>query len=187
MQYTPNVAAFSCAYCGTGRILYTAGMEHRIRAVSDVDLGVIHALNEAAVPAVNSVPMATMRWFRRHATYFRVADRGDGPDAFLIGLGPGCSYDSVNYRWFCERYEAFGYVDRIAVATHARRQGIAVALYEDFRMSLASQVPVMTCEVNLEPPNESSMRFHERLGFTQVGTQTTEGGSKRVALMERRL
>ena len=46
---------------------------------------------------------------------------------------------------------------------------------------------MMTCEVNLKPPNESSMRFHERYGFTQIGSQATEGGQKEVALMAKTL
>ena len=41
----------------------------------------------------------------------------------------------------------------------------------------------LTCEVNTVPPNESSMRFHERYGFRTVGTQTLEDGCKKVALM----
>ena len=47
--------------------------------------------------------------------------------------------------------------------------------------------PVLTCEVNLRPPNEGSIAYHERHGFKRVGTQETEGGSKEVAMMEKRL
>jgi len=45
----------------------------------------------------------------------------------------------------------------------------------------------MTCEVNIRPPNESSMRYHEMHGFVQVATQETEGGLKKVALLEKKL
>lgn len=137
------------------------------------------------MPAVNSINMQQMRWFVDFAAYFRVAVVDDGIAAFLIGLRPGVAYDSPNYQWFCRRHDDFGYVDRVAVATHARRLGLASKLYEDFRVSLPPQVALMTCEVNLRPPNETSMRFHEQLGFQQVGSQDTDGGSKRVALMER--
>jgi predicted GNAT superfamily acetyltransferase len=30
------------------------------------------------------------------------------------------------------------------------------------------------------------MRFHERYGFRKVGSQDTDGGAKRVALMEKK-
>lgn len=44
---------------------------------------------------------------------------------------------------------------------------------------------VLTCEVNLEPPNPHSLAFHHRLGFTQVGEQVTTRGTVRVALLVR--
>jgi hypothetical protein len=36
---------------------------------------------------------------------------------------------------------------------------------------------VLTCEVNLRPPNEGSLRFHRRLGFREVGRQETPYGA----------
>ena len=42
----------------------------------------------------------------------------------------------------------------------------------------------MCAEVNIKPRNERSLIFHEKFGFTPVGEQDTEGGSKRVQLME---
>ena len=45
----------------------------------------------------------------------------------------------------------------------------------------------MTCEVNLRPPNPGSMAFHRAMGFDEVGTQNTEGGSKTVSLLVKRL
>jgi len=162
-------------------------MDHIIRDVATADLDEILSLNEEVVPAVNSIPVEEMHWFADHATYFRVATADDRLAAFLIGLRPGITYESPNYRWFCGHYDDFGYVDRIAVASHARRHGLATTMYDDFRKSLPADVDVMTCEVNLKPPNESSMRFHERYGFTQIGSQATEGGKKEVALMAKTL
>lgn len=166
---------------------YTAAMTYSIRDAQSADLDAVLALNAAAVPAVNSIDIEQMRWFLANAVYFRVAADAESIAAFLIGLRPGTSYDSVNYRWFCDNYDDFGYIDRIAVASRARRLGLASRLYADFEASLPSDVAVMTCEVNLEPPNETSMRFHEGHGFRRIGEQQTEGGSKRVALMEKRL
>lgn len=161
-------------------------MNTRIRDVATADMERILELNEAAVPAVNSLTRDAIGRFADIAAYFRVVDDGEIA-AFLIGLRPGTGYESPNYRWFCRHYKDFGYVDRVAVDARARRSGFASALYEDFRGTLPASVKVMTCEVNIEPPNESSMRFHERLGFRQVASQETEAGAKRVALMERKL
>lgn len=139
------------------------------------------------MPAVNSLSAEKMCWFASEAPYFRVAADELGAGAFLIGLGPGIPYESLNYQWFSRRYDKFGYVDRVAVAQRARRRGLASALYEDFCATLIGQVPVLLCEVNIRPANESSMRFHERQGFIQVGSQETEAGSKEVALLEKTL
>ena len=155
--------------------------------VTETDLADVLALNEASLPHVSSMDMDQAHWFAANAWYFRVA-RIDGVFAgFLIGLRPGVDYRSENYRWFCESYQDFGYVDRVAVSQSARRQGVASQLYDDFADALRGKVDVMTCEVNTRPPNESSMRYHECHGFRRVGSQETDGGRKEVAMMEKAL
>ena len=158
--------------------------------ISDItaeDLDTALALNEASVPHVSSIDLEKIRWFAAQAFYFRSV-RVDGRFAgFLIGLRPGIDYTSENYRWFCENYRDFGYIDRVAIAPDARRLGIASALYDDFASKLNGEVRVMTCEVNIRPANATSMRFHDRHGVIQVASQVTENGSKEVALMEKRL
>lgn len=158
-----------------------------IRDVTNDDLDAVLALNEASVPHVNSIDRGQMEWFAQHARYFRVVTLDDGLAGFLIGLLPGLDYASLNYRWFSDHYERFAYIDRVAVAADARRRRIASRLYEDFAETMRGQADVLTCEVNIRPPNASSMAFHLQHGFVQVASQTTEGGSKEVALMEKTL
>ena len=38
----------------------------------------------------------------------------------------------------------------------------------------AQGVPRITCEVNVEPPNPVSLKFHERRGFREIGFVATE-------------
>ena len=154
-----------------------------LRPVEEDDLEAVLRLNEASVPEVGSVGLEQMNWFAANAAYFTVATRDGEFAGFLIGLRPGTAYASPNYRWFCDNYEDFGYIDRIAIAPDARRLGLATRLYRDFEASLPPSVAVMTCEVNILPPNESSMRFHENYGFRRVGTQALDGGDKKVAMM----
>lgn len=158
-------------------------MDLSIRNVNVKDLEAVLTLNQSEVPHVGSVDLSRMHWFARYASYFKVAESNGALAAFLIGLRPGIDYDSPNYRWFCERYEDFAYVDRVAVAEFARRAGLASRLYADFAAAQPDVVPCMTCEVNVRPPNVSSMRFHERLGFTRVGTLESENGAKGVAML----
>jgi predicted GNAT superfamily acetyltransferase len=158
-------------------------MPTRIEDVSQHDLEQILVLNESEVPHVGRVNIERMHWFAENATYFRVARVDQQLGAFLIGLRPGTRYQSVNYRWFCDRYQDFAYVDRIAVAEAGRRLGLASSLYDDFAAAMPASVSVMTCEVNILPPNDGSMIFHTRLGFREVGTLSSEDGSKKVALL----
>ena len=162
-------------------------MEFIIRDVDSPDLDAVLTLNQSEVPRVGSVDLQQMQWFAAQATYFRVAVSAGQLGGFLVGLRPGTSYGSPNYRWFCDRYPDFAYVDRVAVASFARRSGLASRLYEDFADAMPASVKWMTCEVNIQPPNESSMTFHRRLGFRQVGSQLTEGGTKEVAMLAREL
>jgi predicted GNAT superfamily acetyltransferase len=158
-------------------------MEYEIRNVHAADLEAVLRLNESEVPHVGSIGLEKLAWFAANAAYFRVAACEDDIGAYLVGMRPGTDYASPNYRWFCKHYADFAYVDRVAVAPHARRRGLASRLYEDFEATVAGVVGVMTCEVNIRPPNETSMRFHRQLGFRQVGVLESEDGTKAVALL----
>ncbi len=161
-------------------------MSARIAPLADPDLAALHALNEAAVPAVNSVPEATLRELGGMAEAFPVAHGAQGPCGFLVLLAPGADYASPNYRWFARRYADFLYVDRVVVAAAARRHGVGRALYAEAWHRACRRGAPLTCEVNLDPPNPGSLAFHRRLGFSQVGVQRTDGGAKTVCLMVRR-
>jgi predicted GNAT superfamily acetyltransferase len=183
-----------CKKIVTAFKLRTALRRHKVTIMSveivDVvpgDLPEVLALNEMEVPHVGRVDIEQMRWFAIHAHYFRVARLAGRFAGFLIGLQPGTSYESPNYRWFCERYADFAYVDRVAVDASARRHGVASKLYSDLAAAVPASTGLMTCEVNVVPPNETSMRFHQRLGFSAVDTLSHDDGRKQVALLVKSL
>jgi hypothetical protein len=157
-----------------------------ISKIEQSDFVAVLALNEESVPHVSSISGEELQWFSDNAIFLQIAKIDGRFAGFLIGLRPGTEYASPNYRWFCDNYENFAYVDRVAVSKWARRQGVAETLYNAFANS-QSGVPVMTCEVNIRPSNETSMLYHERMGFRQVGSQETNGGEKEVAFMEKKL
>ena len=155
-----------------------------IRDPEASDFEALVALNNDAVPAVNRLSVADIGRFAEIADVFRVAGPMAGPRAVLIALQPGRPYDSLNYRWFEARYDSFLYVDRVIVDPTSRSSGLGAALYRDLETTARDLgVPRLACEVNLRPANERSLRFHERLGFSGVGVQDTEGGAKSVQLM----
>jgi hypothetical protein len=56
-------------------------------------------------------------------------------------------------------------------------------LYADAeKFALECQILLLTCEVNLEPENPPSLKFHDRQDFQEVGTLRTETGTKLVSL-----
>lgn len=156
----------------------------QILPIQEKDLDEVLRLNTAAVPHVNEIDLEQLEWFCDNAAFARCVNIDERIAGFMIGLRPGTRYQSPNYRWFCDNYEDFAYIDRIVVSQWAQRQGIAETLYREFAAS-QPDVSIMTCEVNLRPPNEGSMKFHFREGFRQVGSQETDGGKKEVALMEK--
>jgi len=154
-----------------------------LRDISTADAPAITALNNAAVPNVNELGEEALFALAGLAASARVAVGENGILGMMLAFGPGAAYDSLNYRWFDDRYRDFLYIDRVVVAEAARGRGIGKRLYDDVAAFAAGRAECLACEVNERPPNPGSLRFHEALGFGIVGRQETEGGVKSVALM----
>ncbi len=146
-----------------------------IRPLRLDDLPIVVRLNNDAVPAVSEADLDRMQMLVEQSHLSLVAENEGDVVGFCINFGPGASYSSVNYQWFCERYDEFVYLDRIAVAEVARNLGIGAALYAAVETHIAG-TPWLLCEVNLRPRNDGSLRFHDRIGFVEVGQQETNYG-----------
>ncbi len=153
-----------------------------LRSAVPADRVGILKLNEAAVPNVNSIPLSALESLHENCFSLTLTEVGGALAGFLLALAPEADYDSLNFRWFCERYENFTYVDRVVVDSRYHRRGIGKALYADLEQH-CSGIDSLACEVNLRPPNPGSVAFHHRIGFREVGRQNLDGGSRRVSLM----
>jgi predicted GNAT superfamily acetyltransferase len=153
-----------------------------LRPIAPADLPELLTINNAAVPNVNELDADRFAELVGLAEVATVATDGDVLLGFVLAMAEGTGYDSLNYRWFTAHYPRFRYVDRVIVAESGRGTGTGTALYKAVFEHAGPGVPV-TCEVNVRPPNEGSMRFHLRHGFAEVGRQDTEGGTKTVALL----
>ena len=105
----------------------------------------------------------------------------DPEAAFLLAYDQPTTADSPNFAWVREHFPKALYIDRIAVAPQARRQGVARRLYEDlFQQAATHGFPQIACEINATPPNPASDAFHAALGFKPVGEARLEGRGKTV-------
>lgn len=155
-----------------------------IRDIGAADLAALNALNDAHAAEVNALAPADFAALASVAFAARMVDGPDGqPAGFVISLSHASPRQGPNHGWFQDRLPApgFAYVDRVVVDAANRGQGIARALYADLvGRARAAGLPVLACEVNLDPPNPASMAFHERFGFTEAGTATDPRNGKRV-------
>ncbi len=159
-----------------------------LRDATSGDFVEVLALNDESVHFLSPLGSDRLVALHRSAAYHRVVEIGGEIAAFLLAFREGAPYDSPNYLWFVERYPRFLYIDRIVVAPMHRSRGFGAMLYDDIA-SFAAQcgAPWLMCEFDIEPPNPGSMRFHERMGFREVGTQAIAGGKKRVSLQAKQI
>lgn len=159
-----------------------------IRDLTDADLHRVLEINQANVPEVGDVDLDRLRFIVDESAIALVVETPAGANVtganmtganmiagFCVVLPPGSTYDSVNYRWFMERYDDAYYLDRVAFDATTQGRGLGSALYRDLDRRLTNSDMALTLEVNIDPPNEPSLAFHRKHGFVEVGRQMSKG------------
>lgn len=158
---------------------------HTIEPISSDDEPAILALNNAHAQELSLLSPARLAHLRGQAFYAR---RVGAASAFLIAFDEQADYDSWNFGWFCARFPHFAYVDRVAVALHARGRGLAKALYRDlYEAARGAGHERIVCEVNIDPPNPGSDAFHAREGFQEIGQALNPDSGRTVRFLLRML
>lgn len=158
-----------------------------IRDVQPHELDSILALNNAAGATILPLDAAALRILHEQASYFRLAEIDGHIAGFLLAMREGADYDSANFLWFRERYAEFVYIDRIVIAKPYRGLGLGRVFYADVTSYAETHVPLLACEVFLEPRDDVSVLFHGTYGFQEVGQQTMPGNGRRVSLLAKTL
>lgn len=156
-----------------------------IRAYRPSDAGALLEQNAANVPDVGPLDRTKLEFLVGEALLVEVLELGGKLEGAIVVLADGGTYRSPNYRWFAERHPEFAYVDRVMLSAATRGQGWGVSMYERaVNAARAAGKTVLAAEVNIEPPNPRSIRFHERFGFVEVGRLRPYDPDEEVALFE---
>lgn len=158
-----------------------------IRDVREHDLDDILALNNAAGITILALSRGELARLVAQADYCRVAIIDGQLAGFLLALREDADYASPNFLWFKENHAQFMYIDRIVIDHRFRGHGLGRVLYADVTSYAEVRVPVLTCEVFLEPRDDVALLFHGSQGFQEVGQQIMPGVGRRVALLAKTL
>lgn len=154
-----------------------------IRNVTPDDFDRIVELNTSEVRHTSAMDRERLRELDQLASYHRVAMVEARVAAFLLVMREDSAYVNDNFCWFVERIPRFLYVDRIVVDAAFAGKKIGTLLYRDlFDYARSLDIPTVTCEYNIQPPNLPSQKFHDSFGFSEMGQQWVAGGSKLVSL-----
>ena len=145
---------------------------------NEVQLKSIYDLNQANTPKVG--PLESINHLKKLielSAYNLLVQDDDEIVGFIICMREGSAYGSENYKFFTQRLKKFLYVDRVAIDERHRRAGLGQAIYEDiFAQACQDNLPI-ALEVNIEPNNQPSLNFHEKMGFDKVGSRDFEDHS----------
>jgi predicted GNAT superfamily acetyltransferase len=155
-----------------------------IRAMVADDMDTVWTINQENVPAVGEETIEVLTGLFAISTISLVAEVDKAIVGFCIVLSPTTTYQSPNYRYFCERFDDFIYLDRVAVTSDYQGWGIGAAMYR--KVEHLSDASIFVLEVNTKPRNEGSLRFHVREGFELLEELETRPG-KLVAFMMKKL
>ncbi|MCK9538388.1 GNAT family N-acetyltransferase [Dokdonella sp.] len=158
-----------------------------IRDVAPRDLDSVLALNNAAGATILPLDGAGLQVLHAQASYFRLAEVDGHVAGFLVAMREDADYASPNFLWFQRHYPEFAYIDRIVIARPYRGLGLGRVFYADVTSYAETRVPLLTCEVFLEPRDDVSVLFHGTWGFQEVGQQVMPDNGRRVSLLARKL
>ena len=156
--------------------------KYQIVKVKSFHKDYIIKLNSENMPAVGRLNEKSFERLLECSDYFKLVKYDNQFIGFMIGLLPNRPYDSVNYKWFEKKYRSFIYIDRIVISFKYQNKGFGTLLYDDLKNCFKDSYYYMTCEVNIIPKNDISMKFHKKHGFKEVGQQRTENGKKLVSM-----
>ena len=150
-----------------------------VRNIVSTDVTRVLEINNANTPGVSELTLSELETDIKNCLHALAIDNEHGEVcAFCITFAPDAPDAGANHLWFNERYESFVYLDRIAIDSNHQNRGLGALLYQSVEqhMLISAEHSLLCCEVNIKPPNPGSLRFHHRIGFTEVGQHSPQQG-----------
>ncbi len=96
---------------------------------------------------------------------------------FILAFDEKADLEGENHSYLKTKFDNFLYIDRIIVGKNFQGQGFGTAFYE-IVLELAEEAgkELLLCEVNIDPPNDISIEFHENFGFEAIEERVLNNG-----------
>jgi|SRR6056297_428566 len=154
-----------------------------LRKAENKDFERILELNEESVHFLSPMTIEKLKYLKGQSEMLSVVEVDGKVEAFILTIREDKAYEGINYMWFSDHYDQFLYIDRVVVSVDMHGKGLGKMLYNfvfDYAKEIA--IPYVTAEIYISPPNTISLKFHEKFGFKEVGTQPVAEGKKVVSL-----
>ncbi len=145
-------------------------------------------INTEGKPGVAPLNCAELLRMMNLTDYVKVLEINGRVAGYFIAFLKNSNYDGEEFQYFQKELNSnYLYVDQIAIAEKYLGNGLAKEFYRDAEhFAIQFSISQIVCEVNLEPPNPKSLKFHTSLGFHKVTQLTTQDG-REVLLLSKKL
>lgn len=154
--------------------------EHRMITLRDATLAdtpKIVALNDAVVEVTSPMGADRFEALFNLSSHCTVAEKDGVVIGFVLAMQSGDAYENANFDWFSQRLNNFVYIDRIVIAKAGRGHGLGCRLYAHVAEAARKNGCLVMCaEMDLEPPNEHSLKFHKNAEFVKLGEREYDTG-----------
>jgi predicted GNAT superfamily acetyltransferase len=137
----------------------------RLRPIEPRDHAFVLELNRVHEHLTAPLDRARLLDLLSWSDHADVIDVDGAPAGFVLTFAPRTPYDSASYVELGRLFDEFTYLDRIVIGEAFWRRGLGTFVYDELEAGATTR---MVLEVNIDPPNEPSLAFHEARGYTGV-------------------
>ena len=150
--------------------------------LSKEKLNLIFELNQNNIPALGSLnSLKHVQDIYNNSLFLIEVIVEDDFAGFAFVMDNKSEYQSLNYKYFKNKYNDFLYIDRVAFIDKFQRRGYGTITYDEIHKLSKKLNSLLCCEVNTFPLNKESMDFHRKYGFSVI--EEVPFGEKKVAML----